>query len=681
VSTAAPFGSWPSPITADAIVASSVALGGPVVAAGSAWWSELRPNEGGRVQIVRRALTLAGAGGDGESDLAAAVDVLPDGFSARTRVHEYGGGAWWLDAHTGVLFFTNWSDQRIYRLDPDGPVPITPAPDQPHGYRYADGVVSPDGTQVICVREWHGAPGATEARNEIVVLPTDGRTEPRVLVGGPDGPDFVASPRLSPPGRRLCWLQWNHPDMPWDHTELWIGDIQTDGGDGEDLDGNRDRVALENARAVAGEPGESIIEPRWQPDGSLHFLSDRNEWWSLYRLDESAGTAVALIDATVEIGKPPWVFGGSSYCFTGARDIVCVCRADGQDFLGRLEVGAVGATTIERVDGPFTAIESVVAAADGVVLIGASFTDEPRVLGLPGPRGAAPVVLRPPRDLRLDPGWFSVPEHVTFATSDRAVAHALFYPPRNADHHGPTGQAPPLLVMSHGGPTSAARPQLNLSVQYWTSRGFAVVDVNYRGSVGYGRTFRHSLRGRWGIADVDDCIAAARHLGADGRVDGTRLVIRGGSAGGYTTLCALTFHDDFTAGCSLYGVADLEALARDTHKFESRYLDRLVGPYPEDQATYRERSPIHHTDRLSTPLIILQGRDDAIVPLEQAEMMAEALRERGVTFAYLVFDGEEHGFRQAANIRRALEAELYFYSKVLGFELADPIEPVTIEHL
>jgi dipeptidyl aminopeptidase/acylaminoacyl peptidase len=694
----APFGSWASPLTAAAIVEASVGLGGPAFAGGDLWWSELRPQEAGRVQLVR-------AGPDGP------FDVLPEGFSARTRVHEYGGGAWWLhgaDDEPGsdvTAFFVNWSDQRLYRLEVSAtgavgePVAITPEPDEPAGLRYADGIVSADGEIVICVREWHGAPGATEARNEIVALPADGSAEPTILVGGFRGPDFVSNPRLSPDESSLAWLQWGHPDMPWDAAELWVGAF--------DPGSVVATPTIEGAEHLAGGPDESVAQPRWDHDGRLWFVSDRNGWWDLYAF-AAPGRPVAggLVDSRLRVddgdwAQPQWVFGQSWYDFLpGNRGLVACRRKDGTDQLA-WRAGPERASADE--DGPppwgepvwldldISAVDGVVAGPDATVaMIASSLRSEARVVTI-DTSSARPDhfdlrVVRPARDLGFDDARISVPEHLEFPTppSDDgrpAVAHVLFYPPLNPDFVGPPGELPPLLVMIHGGPTSAARPQLNPSIQFWTSRGFAVADVNYRGSSGYGREFRLALNGAWGIADVDDCIAAARSLAGHDRVDGRRLAIRGGSAGGYTTLCALTFHDEFSAGCSLYGVADLEALALDTHKFESRYLDRLVGPYPEERERYVERSPIHHVDRLATPLLILQGLEDEIVPPAQAEMMADALRRKGVPFAYLPFEGEQHGFRQAPNIRRALEAELYFYSRVFGFDLSEPVEPVEIEHL
>lgn len=675
--TAQPYGSWSSPITAELVVAAAVGLGEALVGEDDVWWAEARPQEGGRVQLVRHR---PGGG---------TVDVLPAGFAARTRVHEYGGGAWWL--HGGDVIFANWSDQRLWRLDAgaDDPFPLTPEPAVPAGDRYADGRLTADGRWVVCVRERH-VPGGGEPRNELVALaarPDGEPVEATVLVSGPD---FVASPRVSPDGRHLCWFQWNHPDMPWDATELWVAAI----GDGPD---QHEALTIGPAVRLLGGPDEAVTEPRWAPDGSLLVVSDRTDWWNLYRF-EPAQVEAALADPTApppepaavapleaEVGVPHWVFNPSRYAVLDDGRLLVAYSRDGLDHLG---VVPAGGGEVVRLATPFTSLSAVQAFGGGAVVVGASPTSESvvAVLDVPATAGAGVeadlevelAVVRPPRELGLDEAWYSVPEPIRFATTGDRFAHALFYPPTNPTADGPADAAPPLVVLSHGGPTSAARPHLNLALQYWTSRGFAVVDVNYGGSSGYGRRYRRRLDGEWGIVDVDDCIAATRHLVDRGDADRDRLVIRGGSAGGFTTLASLTFREVFAAGASHYGVADLEALARDTHKFEARYLDRLVGPYPARRDLYEERSPIHHVDRLDAPLIVLQGLEDEIVPPNQAEMMVAALAAKGVPHAYLPFEGEQHGFRQAATIRRALEAEAYFYSRVLGFDLADPVEPVDI---
>jgi dipeptidyl aminopeptidase/acylaminoacyl peptidase len=658
MSPSLPFGSWPTPITSELVVRAAAGLGGVAVDGEIITWSELRPEEGGRSQIVQRV-------GDGP-----AVDLLPAGFNARTAVHEYGGGAWWARGHT--LWFTNWEDQRLYRLTGRAmPVPVTPEPIVPRGVRWADGDLDPSGRWLAVVRESHLPTG--DVVNEIVMLDTAGDAEPVAVVSGPD---FVSDPRFSADGARLCWLQWHHPDMPWDGTELCVAT----------LEGTDDRPHLVGAEVVAGRPhwagddgadGESVSEPRWHADGSLWFVSDRTGWWNLYRRAPS-GDVEPRVVLDAEIGVPQWVFGQSRYVFGPDDSVVFAYQRDGVDHLAR----AAADGTVEDLDAPYTSIGSLAAAGDDVVFVGASATTEPAVVRLDPGRGES-VVLRPPRDLGLDPSWFSVPEPISFPSSGGRTAHALFYPPTNPQASAGAGELPPLLVLIHGGPTAAARPILQLGTQYWTSRGFAVVDVNYGGSTGYGRAYRRQLDGSWGVVDLDDCVAAAEWLVADGRVDPERLCIRGGSAGGYTTLAALAFRDTFAAGASHFGVADLEALATDTHKFESRYLDGLIGPYPERRDVYVERSPIHHTEAFDRPLIVLQGLEDEVVPPNQSEMIVDALRTKGVPVAYVTFEGEQHGFRQAANIRSALDSELSFYAQVFRFELsaAEDIEPVPIENL
>jgi dipeptidyl aminopeptidase/acylaminoacyl peptidase len=645
-----PHGSWPTPITSEVVVAAAVRLAELRVDGDAVVWSEGRPSEGGRTQLVRRA-------SDGST-----TELLPAGRNARTAVHEYGGAGWWV--RDGITWFADWADQRLYRLEPGGePEPITPEPASPRADRFADGDLSPDGATIVCVRERHNGTAAPDVRNEVVGLSAHALAEPEVLV---TGPDFVAAPRLSPDGTTLAWLQWNHPSMPWDDTQLVVRDLTT----GEET-------------VVAGGPGESVLEPRWQPDGSLLFLSDRTDWWNLYRFRPDADIE-PLVRMDAEIGVPAWVFGTSRYDVLDDGRVVFARREAGYDALVVRDLDG----SFTELDVPFSAVATVRAAGPGTVaVIAGSPTSEPGVYTVDVGTSAYET-LRAPRDLGLDPAFLSVPEPITFpsvdATGARREAHALFYPPTHPQRQAPDGELPPLLVQIHGGPTSAASPVLNLGVQYWTSRGFAVVDVDYGGSTGYGRAYREQLLGEWGVIDVADCLAVAAHLAAAGRVDASRMCIRGGSAGGYTTLAALAREDTpFAAGADHYGVADLEALAADTHKFESRYLDRLVGPYPAAREVYVDRSPIHHVDLLSSPLIVLQGDEDAIVPPSQSEKIVDALRSRRVPVAYLLFEGEQHGFRRSENIRRALDAELSFYGQVLGFELPpeEGIEPVVVENL
>ncbi|HEV3470793.1 MAG TPA: prolyl oligopeptidase family serine peptidase [Pyrinomonadaceae bacterium] len=641
----APYGSWKSPITSDLIVSATVGLAQTALDDGDVYWVELRPSEGGRHCVVRRA-----AGGANE-------DVTPAGFNARTRVHEYGGGD--FVARGGTVYFSNFTDQRLYRQDPgSAPRPVTPE----GKFRYSDAVVDERRGLLYAVREDHGAEGR-EAVNTIVSLSLDGAGNEdggRVLASGGD---FYSTPRLSPDGSRLAWLTWDHPNMPWDGTELWVGE----------LDG---RGAPRGAARVAGGREESVFQPEWSPGGVLHFVSDRSNWWNLYRLG-AGGAAEPLYEAEAEFGMPQWGFRMSTYSFASEDEIVCAYTRRGTWRLGVLDTRS---RRLEQVETPYTDISYVRAAAGRAVFIGGAPNERPVVAGLDlRTRGLS--VLRRSSAAVIDAGYVSAPRAVEFPTEGGLTAHAFFYAPRNKDFRAPEGERPPLLVMCHGGPTASTTTALSLKVQYWTSRGVAVLDVNYGGSSGYGREYRQRLNGLWGVVDVDDCVNGARHMAGRGEADAGRCVITGGSAGGYTVLSALTFRDLFKAGASHYGVSDLTVLAEDTHKFESRYLDRLVGPYPERADLYRERSPINHVDRLDCPVIFFQGLEDKVVPPNQAELMVEALRRKRLPVAYVAFPGEQHGFRQAANIKRALDGELYFYSRVFGFPLADPVEPVPIENL
>jgi dipeptidyl aminopeptidase/acylaminoacyl peptidase len=638
----APYGSWRSPIDAPTVAAAGRRLAAPKLAGdGAVWWAEGRPSESGRVVLMRRP-----AGGEPEA-------VTPEGINVRTRVHEYGSGAWAL-AGEGLVLFVNFADQRLYRQRlGEEPVAITPDPDTPAGLRYADFRVTPNGRTVVCVREVHGE---GEAENQIVALAIDGSGESSVLASGRD---FYSFPRVSPDGRWLAWTCWEHPNMPWDGTELWVAPLED----------------TADARLVAGGPEESVFQPEWDPEGRLHFVSDHDGWWNLYR--DEGGTIMQLTAEEADLGHPQWLFGGSTYAFLDDGSVACVRCERGAERLFVLEPGAKRMRDLEL---PYTSFgfPSLSALGANVAFAAASPATETAIVVYDVTSGKLEEV-RSASEQPVDPGYVSTPRAVEFPTSGGETAHGFYYPPTNPDFEGPTAELPPLIVQSHGGPTSHATPALDREYLFWTSRGIGVVDVNYRGSSGYGRPYRQRLRGGWGVIDTDDCIAAARHLATTGEVDGERLAIRGGSAGGYATLCALVFHDDFTTGASYYGVADTETLAKDTHKFESRYLDGLIGPYPEEKDLYYERSPIHFVERLRAPVILFQGLEDEVVPPNQAETMVAALRKNGIPHAYLAFEGEAHGFRRSETEIRCLEAELYFYGRILGFEPADELEPLEID--
>ena len=634
VTTKAPYGSWLSPITAASIAEGAVVLGGAVAGPDGLRWTEQRASEGGRIVVVH----------DG-------VDVTPDGFNVRTAVHEYGGGAWWT--HGTTVFFTNWADQRVYRQDRGSePVAITPEPAIARGDRYADGIVTGDGNAIICVRERHVE--GREATNEIVIFPTDGSVAPDDLVSGND---FYSNARISPGGSRMCWLEWTHPNLPWDGTFLHVCDLTNEFG-------------IRNARLVAGAMDESIYQPQFSPDGVLHYISDRNGWWNIYREDSSE--PVVAMDA--DVGAPQWVFGQSRYVFLDDGTIVCIFTRDASDAIGVIRDGK-----LHEIELTYAMIASLARAGDRVTFVGASPTDRQELVALDVSDGATEVIKRS-REQAPDPRYLSVAEPIEFPSEGR-TAHAFYYAPRNADHEGPDGEKPPLLVLSHGGPTGHVNPALTMNIQFWTSRGFAVVDVNYGGSTGFGRDYRRLLNGNWGVVDVEDCVNAARYLVARGDVDGDRLAIRGGSAGGFTTLAALVFTDVFKAGANYFGVSDFTPFVEDTHKFESRYLDSLVGPYPQEKQLYHDRSPANFVDRISSPVITFQGTEDAIVPPSQSERIVNALRAKKIPCAYVTYEGEQHGFRKAENIIHSLESELYFYGRVFGFTPADDVAPVEIENL
>ena len=636
----APYGSWKSPITSSAIVAKAIAFGLTALDDEDVYWIEQRAQEAGRNVIVKR------------SDEGKIGDVTPAAFNARTRVHEYGGGAFCVD--DGMVYFSNFKDQRLYRQVKDRkPAPLTPEKE----WRYADAVVDCSRKRLICIREDH-ADKSKQAVNSLVSVDLNNGSVNILTMGN----DFYSNPRFSADGRKLAWLTWNHPNMPWDGTELWTATVSDDG-------------TLANAKKIAGGDDEAIFQPEWSPSGMLHFVSDKSGWSNLYR--HNGTEAKALYPMEADFNRPQWVFSARTYDFESADRIICSYTQDGKWFLARLDTTS-GA--FETFDLPFCDI-TYPRVTNGAAVFVAGAMDQPTALVKFDLVTHKIDVIKAASKKKTDTGYLSTPQSVEFPTENGLTAYGIFYAPHNKDYAAPADERPPLLVLSHGGPTSASPMSLRSNIQYWTSRGFAVLDVNYGGSTGYGRAYRERLNGQWGVVDVDDCVNGARYLVERGDVDVSRLAIAGGSAGGYTTLCALTFRDTFKAGASHFGIGELEIFVKDTHKYESRYCDRLIGPYPQRRDLYLARSPINFLDRINCPMILFQGLEDKIVPPNQAEMMFEAVKRKGLPVAYLPFAGEQHGFRQAKNIKRSLDAELYFYSRVFGFKLAEKIKAVKIENM
>jgi dipeptidyl aminopeptidase/acylaminoacyl peptidase len=638
----APYGSWESPITAELIAASAVTLADTAVDGDDVYWLEGRPAEAGRYVIVRRTP-------DGKT-----ADVTPAGYNVRTTVHEYGGGSFLV--HNGVVYFSNFADQRVYRQPiGSGPRPLTPEGPM----RYADYSFDPHRNRLLCVREDHTIDTPDRVVNTIVAIDAGTGGSGEVLA---QGNDFYSDPTVSPDGSRICWLAWDHSNMPWDGTELHVAKLDADGRPG--------RHTL-----VAGGLQESIFQPEWSPHGPLYFVSDRSGWWNIYQWRD--GHVERLTEAEAEFGVPQWLFNSRTYCIESDSRLIVTYEQRGRWSLATLDVNTRRLTDIET---PYTEIDAPSLADGRLVFIGGSPTELLALVELTL-SGGGPRVLKRSADIHLDPGYISAAQPIEFPTTGGRTAYANYYPPKNKDYAAPAGEKPPLLVISHGGPTGESPSTLSLRTQFWTSRGIAVVDVNYGGSTGYGREYRQRLNGTWGIVDVDDCTNAALYLAERGDADRDRLAIRGGSAGGFTTLAALAFRDVFKAGASYYGVGDLEALAIDTHKFEYRYLDSLIGPYPERRDLYLERSPVHHVDRLSAPMIVLQGLEDKVVPPRQAEDIVAALRQKKVPVASIFFAGEQHGFRKAENIITAMNSELYFYSRVFRFGLPGGGSEIPIENL
>ena len=635
----APYGSWKSPITSDLIVAGSIGLSAPQWHNGDLLWVESRPQEAGRNVLVRRT-------SDGSE-----VDINPAPFNIRTRVHEYGGGS--LLLHDGSAYFSNFGDQQVYRqgLTDTEPTQLT----HEDGLRFADGFVDTERNRIIYVVEDHQ--GSGEAKNTLGAVDL-GTGSVAILALGHD---FYSTPTLSPDGSQLAFMTWNHPDMPWDETEIWLCDIESDG------------ALSEPVKVAGGQHGDqkiSVQQPTFSLAGDLYFISDESGWWNLYR----HGQSTSICQMNAEFGVAHWQFGLSTFRFLDAETMLCVYSSGNIDQLAKLDIGS---GTLTDIPHPYTELTGLSTEGNVLVTRGASPTASRELTAVNLESGQGDV-FKQSSQLDIDPAYFSMPETVEFPTANKEISHGFHYPPTSPDYQGLDGEAPPLVVMLHGGPSSATNATLALGIQFWTSRGFAVLDLNYRGSTGYGRVFRDKLLRNWGIIDVEDSVAGANYLVSLVKADAQRLAIRGGSAGGYTTLSALTFADTFGAGASYFGVSDLEALAKETHKFESRYLDSMVGAYPEEIEVYKARSPIHHVEQLSSPCIFFQGLEDEVVPPNQAEVMVEALTGKGVPVAYVPFEGEQHGFRMAANIKRSLDLELYFYSRIFDFTPADAIDPISI---
>ncbi len=646
MTTIAPFGTWRSPIAPSILADSGITLSQLQAVADDLYWLELRPADQGRSVLVRRTPN------------GTHTDMTPSDYNVRSRVHEYGGGAYRVEGND--VYFVNDEDQRLYRQSSGGsPEAITDAPDNLRALRYADLRLSPDGRYLVCVRESHPDDNPLNVINELIAIDFQNGNAVKVIASGYD---FYANARFSPDGSRLAYVAWNHPNMPWDDTELWVAPFQADGSPG-------------TGRQVAGGPGESVMQPEWHPDGTLHFISDRTDWWNLYR--EVNGKIEALFPVDGEIGYAAWQFDVNRYDFLPDGSLISAYTRNSVDVLVHITVdGAVRA--LESDD--YTVYRTIAVSGEKVFAIAAGGHYPSSIVAV-DIRAGIFTPLHTSLSLEIDPTFVSTPSPIAFPTTNNQTAYAFYYPPTNPLYRAPAGELPPLLVNVHGGPTGQTKGFLSPGVQFWTSRGFAYVDVNYGGSIGYGRAYRERLRDQWGIVDVDDAINAAQYLIGQGLADPKRVAIRGGSAGGYSTLRAVTWKNFFAAGASFFGIGDLETMIRDTHKFESRYLDSLIGEYPAEQARYIDRSPVHTADQISCPVLLLQGLEDKVVPPNQAEDMIAAMEKTGTPYAYIGFEGEGHGFRRGENITRSAEAELSFYAQVFHFEPADEIEPLEIVNL
>ena len=635
------YGSWESTITPEKIIEGGLRFSEIRSNGSELYFLEGRASESGRYVIVK------------QNSMGKIEDVIPKDFNSRNAVHEYGGGSFAVGKKN--IYFTNWEDQRVYKVDGENVNPITIEPPFEKAIRYSDLTLSIDEEWLLCVRETHFEKG--EAKNEVVAISTTKNTQ-LVLCSGRD---FYSSPRINPTNNEISWLEWDHPNMPWDGNELYVGNFESE--------------TISNKKIIDGSENISIVQPEWSESGELIYISDESSWWNLKKYSKDKKSTI--LNEESDHGAPAWQFGFRTYFLKD--EFIFLKGTSKKKNKGLIRKINISGKIIEEIEVLHTSISDLTYFNNKALYIGASPTSNSEVVSLDLEKKEHEII-KESNPLKIDIEEISIPEEISFPTTQNAIAYGYFYKPKNKNHLGQSEEKPPLLVISHGGPTSATSNALNLSIQYWTNRGFAVVDVNYRGSTGYGKNFRDSLKGNWGVYDTDDCIAAVDFLSDKGLVDSSRVAIKGGSAGGYTTINALTFHNRFAVGATYYGIADLSVWIDDTHKFESKYLESLIGKYPEEKEKYYKRSAINFTDQLSCPMIIFQGTEDKIVPPSQAEIMAEGLREKKIPFSLIMYEGEQHGFRQSKNIISSLESELYFYSQVLGFEPFDKLKTINIEN-